>query len=469
MRRILDPIGEFLYKLFGPLLKKLDQNKELVQKITLPTFIVSMILAVFVLPQIESLPIIISYIIILVVGLWYIIWNILRFAFANPNWQLTESQTAVNVLGSLAAIVVGLLFGLLLMIAVNPAQAFPGFFTILQGGLRNAKSIGNMIYFATPLILTGLSVAFAFRTGLFNIGATGQLTMGAFTAVFIGVKFAGLGEFSPFLHWIFAVLAAAVAGGIWGAIPGLLKAYRNVNEVVTSIMLNYVAMYLNTWLIKSFIYNVDFARALDIQESAATPTFGLENLFPESSINGGIIVAVVVVVILHIILNKTTFGFELKAVGFNRSAAKYSGMNEKRNIVLSMVIAGAVAGIAGALIFLVDGKHLKPENILLAEGFTGIAISLLGLSSPFGVLLAGLFYGSLQQGGYYLQLYNFKPEIIDIIIAVIIYASALGLFLQQFVLRAVKRREMLAIRAGTVVNDEVPVSEDKAVEGGDAE
>jgi simple sugar transport system permease protein len=286
---------------------------------------------------------------------------------------------------------------------------------------------------------------------LFNIGATGQLTMGAFVAVFIGVRGGFLGDISPFLHWGVAVLGAAIAGGIWGAIPGILKAYRNVNEVVASIMLNYVAMYLNTMLIVGYIYNADYARALDIQDSSATPTFNLDLLFPSSSVNGGIVVAVIVVIILYVILNKTTFGYELKAVGFNRDASKYAGMNAKRNIVYSMMISGAVAGIAGAMMFLVVGKHLKPENILLQEGFTGIAISLLGLSNPIGVLLAGLFYGSLQQGGYYMQLYDFKPEIIDIIIAVIIYASALALFLQTFVIRRLKSREM-AVDAKRVVD-----------------
>ena len=401
-------------------------------------------LSVFIFPL--FLPLIIPYILILLGGLGLIVYKALRFFNLNPDFKLAESPISVSIFGSLIAIAVGLLFGFLLMLFVNPGQAIPGFFTIIRGGFRNADSVGNMIYLATPIILTGLSVAFAFRTGLFNIGAGGQLTMGAFVAVLIGVKGGFLGDISPLLHWGVALVAAALMGGLWGAIPGLLKAYRNVNEVVTSIMLNYVAMYLNTLLIKEFIYNVDFARALDIEGSAATPTFLLDNLFPGSSINGGILVAVLLVVVLHIVLNKTTFGFELKAVGFNRDAAKYSGMNAKRNVVYSMIISGAVAGVAGALIFLVDGKHLKPENILLTEGFTGIAISLLGLSSPFGVLLAGLFYGSLQQGGYYLQLYDFKPEIIDIIIAVIIYVSALGLFLQQFVLKRMKKREMLAIQ-----------------------
>ncbi len=382
------------------------------------------------------------------VGIGYFGYKAYLFRKQNPDFKAAESTTLVNILGSVIAILTGLLFGFVLMLIINPNQAIDGFFTILEGGFRNIESLGDMIYFSVPLILTGLSVAFAFRTGLFNIGASGQLTIGAFVAVYIGVRWGALADIHPLLHWLAAILFATIAGGLWGAIPGLLKAYRNVNEVVASIMLNYVAMYINTVLIRNFIYNPDFARALDIKPSAASPTFNLDLLFPDSSINAGIIVALIVVLILHIILNKTTFGYELKAVGLNRDAAKYAGMNAKRNIVISMIISGAVAGLAGALLFLVQGKHLTPVNTILTEGFTGIAISLLGLSSPIGVLLAGLFYGSLQQGGYFLQLYDYKPEIIDIIIAVIIYASALGLFLQKFVLKGLKASEMRAARQG---------------------
>ncbi len=382
----------------------------------------------------------------------YILYKFLLFRRDNKGFKASESKLLVDIAGSLIAIVAGLLFGLILMLIVNPGQAFQGFSIILIGGFgRGFKSFGDMIYFSVPIILTGLSVAFAFRTGLFNIGATGQLTMGAFTAVYIGVEWGAIGEISPFLHWFVAILGAMIAGGLWGSIPGLLKAYRNVNEVVSSIMLNYVAMYLNHLLIVKYIYNRDYARALDIEETAVTPLMNLHHLFPNSSINGGIVVAVIVVLILHIVLNKTTFGYELKAVGFNRNASKYAGMNAKRNIVYAMVISGAVAGLAGGLMFLVSGKFLQPVDMLIPEGFTGIAISLLGLSSPFGVLLAGLFYGSLQQGGYYLQLLEFTPEIIDIIIAVIIYASALGLFLQKFVLRAMKAREMQATQGSSEV------------------
>ncbi|XMB87363.1 ABC transporter permease [Mycoplasmatota bacterium WC44] len=350
--------------------------------------------------------------------------------------NLAENNVLVESSSSVVSVIFGLLFGLILMILVNPGNAFPGFITILSGGFNGGlKGLGNLLYFSTPIILTGLSVAFAFRTGLFNIGASGQLTIGAFIAVLIGVKGGNLGAF----HWVVALIGGTLGGAIWGAIPGLLKAYRNVNEVVASIMLNYIAMYLNSLLIIKFIYHADIAKAYAVLPSAQIPTFGLDKLFPRSSINGSFIIAIIVVIIIHILLNKTVFGYELKAVGFNRNASKYAGMNEKRNIVLSMIISGAIAGLAGACIFLVSGKNLDPVNVILSYGFDGIAISLLGLSTPIGVTIAALFYSSLKMGGYYLQLYDFNPEIIDIIIASIIYISALSLFLRKYIIKFFKK------------------------------
>lgn len=345
--------------------------------------------------------------------------------------KIADSPTSIKALSSIAAIIAGLLVGLIIMLIANPGVAIPGFLTILAGGFnRGLSSMGDMLYYAVPIILTGLSVAFAFRTGLFNIGATGQLTVGAFTAVYIGYNWTFLGP----VHWVVALIGGMVAGAIWGSIPGLLKAYRNVHEVVATIMLNYIAMYLVKILIVTTIYSSSSNEAHSPAESARLPMFFLDIIFPgRSSVNGGIFIAILAVIVIHILLNKTTFGYELKSVGHNRSAARYAGMNEKRNIVLSMTIAGALAGLGGALMFLVGGKNMEPVNSLLQEGFTGIAIALLGLSSPIGVFFAGIFYGSLQQGGYYLQTFDFEPQIIDIIIAVIIYFAALALFFQRFV------------------------------------
>jgi simple sugar transport system permease protein len=344
--------------------------------------------------------------------------------------KIANSSNGVKTLSSIAAIIFGLLIGFIVMLIANPSVALPGFLTIILGGFNGGlRSMGDTLYYGVPIVLTGLSVAFAFRTGLFNIGATGQLTVGAFAAVYIGYNWTFLGP----IHWIVALLGGMVAGAIWGAIPGILKAYRNVHEVVASIMLNYVGMYLVRILIMTFIYNSDSNEAYAPAESAMLPIMFLDKIFTRSSANSGIFVAILAVVVTHIILNKTTFGYELKSVGFNRDAAKYAGMNEKRNIVLSMTISGALAGLAGGVMFLVVGKNMEPVNVLLQEGFTGIAIALLGLSAPIGVFLAGIFYGSLQQGGYYLQTFDFEPQIIDIIIAVIIYFSALSLFMQRFV------------------------------------
>jgi len=373
--------------------------------------------------------------------------------------NLSESGI-VDAMGSVVAILIGLFFGFVLMFIIDPGASFAGLFTIVRGGFRNIESVGDMISFAVPFILTGLSVAFAFRTGLFNIGASGQLTMGAFVAVFIGVKWGFLGDVFPLLHWFVAILGAIVAGGIWGAIPGLLKAYRNVNEVVASIMLNYVAMYLNTIWIKAVIFNPDNNGAMFVKSTAVTPTLNLEFFFTGSSINVGILVALLVVIILHIVLKRTTFGFELKSVGFNKDASKYSGMNSKRNIVYSMIISGAIAGLAGGLIYLVSDKYISAGTVLATQGFTGIAISLLGLSTPFGVLIAGLFYASIQMGGNFLQLVSnaatgfngYKPEIIDIIIGVIIYAAALSLFFKSIIINIFKK---------------IDKKQDKATEGSD--
>ncbi len=354
--------------------------------------------------------------------------------------KVAERPSTISVSASVLAIIAGLFVGFIVMLIINPGQAFAGLRSILFGpfsDMEGGRSLGNTIYYAVPIILTGLSVAFAFRTGLFNIGATGQLTIGAFVAVYIGVNWAFLGP----LHWIVAVLGGMLAGAFWGSIPGILKAYRNVHEVVSSIMLNYIAMYTVTMLIKQTIFNATSARALAPETTARLPQWFLGDVFPRSSINIGIFIAMILVVITHIILNKTTFGYELKSVGFNRDASQYAGMSEKRNIILAMAISGGIAGVAGAVMFLVTGRFMSIENHLMAEGFTGIAISLLGLSSPIGVFLAGLFYGALEIGGFYLQrTTNFVPQIIEIIIAVIIYFSALSLFLQKFVANFLSKR-----------------------------
>lgn len=342
-----------------------------------------------------------------------------------------KKRNYVGVLSSVFAIVIGLLVGLVILFLCNPSQALPGFATILTGALTHGmKGVGQVFYYATPIILTGLSVGFAFKTGLFNIGTPGQFLVGAFGAVYVGILWTNLGS----IHWMVALLASALFGAVWGLVPGLLKAYFNVNEVIASIMMNYIGLYLVNWTVKSYkpLFNNLRNESKNVAATAVIPKMGMDKLFPGSSVNGGILIAILVVIVIYIVLNKTTFGYELKAVGFNKDASQYAGINEKKSIIMSMMIAGAIAGLAGGLLYLAGtGKHIEVKDVLGSEGFTGISVALLGLSHPIGVLFSGIFIAYLTAGGFYLQLFEFSTEIIDIIVAVIIYFSAFALIVKM--------------------------------------
>lgn len=353
---------------------------------------------------------------------------------------LFQREGMISFSSSILAIICGLLFGLVILIASNPSQASGGFMMILQGGFTDGmQGIGQMFYYATPIIMTGLSVGFAFQTGLFNIGAAGQFTIGAFVAVLIGVKC----TFLPAgVHWLVAIAGAALAGALWGMIPGILKAFRNVNEVISSIMMNYIGMYLVNLLIQKLIYDHVKNQSMAVADTANLPKAGLDKIFPNTDINVGIIIVIIFVILVYIVLNRTTFGYELKACGKNPNASKYAGINAKRNIVLSMVISGALAGIGGALLYLANsGKYLQVLDIIAPEGFSGISVALLGMSNPIGILFAGLFIGHLTVGGYNMQLFDFAPEVIDMIIAAIIYCGALYLLFKGMISKIALRKE----------------------------
>lgn len=347
----------------------------------------------------------------------------------------------MGILSSIFAIVIGLFVGLVVLLLCNPSQALPGFGTILTGALTHGmKGIGQVFYYATPIILTGLSVGFAFKTGLFNIGTPGQFLVGGFGAVYVGILWTNLGRG----QWVAALIASIIFGAVWGLVPGILKAYFNVNEVISSIMMNYIGLYLVNWITKSYkpLFNNLRNESKNVAANAVIPKMGMDKLFPGSSVNGGIVIAILVVIIIYLVLNKTTFGYELKAVGFNKDASKYAGINEKKSIIMSMMIAGAIAGLAGGLLYLAGtGKHIEVKDVLGSEGFTGISVALLGLSHPIGVLFSGIFIAYLTAGGFYLQLYEFSTEIIDIIVAVIIYFSAFALIVKSMIGKFQKKKD----------------------------
>jgi simple sugar transport system permease protein len=356
--------------------------------------------------------------------------------------KIKLSPSTVNVVSSATAILVGLLVGLIILLISNASQALNGFLAILTGGFSSMKDLGQVLYFATPIIMTGLSVGFSSKTGLFNIGAAGQFIVGAYAAVLVGVK---CGFLPGHLHWIMCILAALAAGALWGAIPGLFKAFFNVNEVIACIMTNYVGTYLVNFLITKTILDSRYNQTMRIADNANLPRMGMDKIFREgynaSSVNSGIFIAVIFAVIIYIILEKTSFGYELKACGFNREAARYAGINEKRSIILSMVIAGAMAGLGGALMYIAgSGKGITVVDVLAVEGFNGIPVALLGLNHPLGIIFSGMLVAYLNVGGFNMQLYNFAEQVIEIIIAVIIYFSAFALLVKGFVYSMQKRR-----------------------------
>ncbi|MDD4080550.1 MAG: ABC transporter permease [Eubacteriales bacterium] len=361
-----------------------------------------------------------------------------------------------NASASILAILAGLAAGLVILFITNPQNAFQGLIIIIKGGWNNGlKGVGQVMYHATPIIMTGLSVGFAFKTGMFNIGAVGQLMVGGFTAIYVGVTW----TFLPgALHWITALIMGMLAGMAWGIIVGLFKALLNVNEVITSIMLNYIGMYLINFTIKnSHLYDPFKNQTVDVAASAVLPKGGLDNLFfilkgrfrDVSSVNAGFYIAVGFAILIYIILTRTTFGYELKAVGHNRFASRYAGISGKRAIVSAMAIAGGLSGVAGALMYLAptSGMHMHVEEVLAAQGFNGIAVALLGLSNPIGIVFTGIFIAHLTEAGRHLQSLRYMKEIIDVIIGLIIYFSAFSLLARDF-LAGRKRKQAAIIAAG---------------------
>ncbi|MBQ7639251.1 MAG: ABC transporter permease [Clostridia bacterium] len=319
-----------------------------------------------------------------------------------------------------------------------------------QGSLSfgfNGVNIGNMLFRATPLILTGLSVAIAFKTGLFNIGAPGQYLMGTAATLYTALSIPS-DKVPPPVIWIIAFLAGGVAGALWGAIPGLVKAFLNINEVIACIMTNWIAANLVTWFfdVHNELKNAQEAGKVGYimkttANGVATPKLGLDKIFAGSQVNGGIVVSILLAVAVYVIISKTTFGYELKACGANRFAAKYAGINDKRNIVFSMAIAGALAGFAAALYFLAGNTEFywTTYQSLPATGFNGIPVALLAANNPIAVIFTGIFMSMLNIAGLQIKnLTTYNEYLTDIIISVIVYLSAFSLLIKMVISGQIK-------------------------------
>ena len=383
-----------------------------------------------------------------------------------------RADSLKTVASSLISILIGIIFGGVLLFIVSlfnsdtmsPATAWEGFRIVLAGIFNtgrdldaggvltfgfNSRLFGDMLFRATPLIMTGLSVALAYKTGLFNIGAPGQYLMGTMSAIVVALSL-DTSKIPTGLVWILAFLTAAVAGALWGCIPGFFKAFLNVNEVITSIMTNWIAANLVTIIFDNskFRNMTDYGKVgytLKLNSNGvASPKMGLDKLLGGSNANVGIVIAIVIAIFIYIMISKTTFGYELKACGSNKFAAKYAGMNEKRNIVLSMAIAGALSGIGAALYYLQGDIEFfwNTSMTLPNEGFNGIPVALLAICNPIGTVFAGLFMAYLTISGNQLSAFTpYNEYMASIIVAVIVYLSAFSLFFKGLLDKKKKRAD----------------------------
>lgn len=346
------------------------------------------------------------------------------------------SKRLVNILVPLISVILGLIVGALVMF-FSGYDPVAGYTALWNGIFGDMYTIGETIRQITPYILAGLAVAFAFRTGLFNIGVEGQLIVGWFAAAYVGIAFEGA---SKFIHLPLALIAAALAGALWGFIPGLLKAKFKVHEVIVTIMMNYIALHTTNALVKTVSDGGD--NTGKIFPSASLRSEFLENMTDFSRLHLGIFIALAMVAVMWFILEKTTRGFELKAVGLNQHASEYAGMNVNKNIILAMVISGAFAGLGGAMEALGTFEYASVKGGFTGIGFDGIAVALLGANTPLGVIFGATLFGSLKYGALNMPNEAGIPvEIVSIVIAIIIFFVASGYVIRLFIERLSKNKE----------------------------
>lgn len=341
-------------------------------------------------------------------------------------WKTNGMQ---SLIASLICIILGLFIGFLVLLIINPSGAADSIFSLIKNFMDYSshrlrmKNLGSTLVKTVPLLMCALSILFSYKVGLFNIGCSGQYTAGCCAALFAALRW-GWG-------WIPCLLFAMVAGALIGALVGFLKAYLNVNEVISGIMLNWIILYLTNTIL-SIVQDPAKPYTLSLRKyapQALLPTLGMDTIFNNNTVTIAIPIAVVFAVLVMVILNKTKFGYELKATGFNKNAAKYCGMKENRNIVLSLLISGAFAGIGAGLLYLTGIEDWECTRASVpAMGFNGIAATFLGGLNPIGSIFASFFIEHITLGGANVDLTKYSSQISDLISSIIIYLCAFVLF-----------------------------------------
>ena len=352
----------------------------------------------------------------------------------NKKKSILES----NVLYTIIAIIAGLLIGaVFLMIAgISPAVAYGKLFSSI---FSKPKYLVWTLVYASPLIFTGLSVAFSFRTGVFNIGAEGQFVIGGLVACVLGIVL----KLPAGLHAIVCLVAAAAAGCIWSLIVGVLKVKRGIHEVLSFIMFNWIAFYLSNYVVNLPGIHRDSSEAT--QDVAASARLlmpeGLRSTLDCSNAHWGIVLAVIAAVIIWVIIEKTTLGYKLKAVGFNSNGAEYGGIDANKSILTALGISGLLSGLGGAVQVLGMAGRLSQFAGQEGFGFEGITVALIGASNPIGCIFSGLFYGAMKYGGSKLSIVKAPSEVVDIIMGCIVLLIAIAHVFKVFVLKAAKKKE----------------------------
>ncbi len=361
--------------------------------------------------------------------------------------HLLKNGGVQSLLASLMCILGGVLVGYIALLIINPTGAGKAILTVLQNFLyypsevAQRKYFGNTLVKTAPLVMCSLSVLFANKAGLFNIGAAGQYVVGAGACLYLALALK--------LPWWACLLGAVLAGAILGALSGLLKTVFNVNEVISCIMFNWISLYGVNILLANVKESTSpyTLRLNEVNPSALLPSLGLGKFFSNNNyVTIAIPMCLVIAVLIWVLLEKTKLGYELKATGNNKHAAKYAGMKENRNVILTMAIAGGLAGMAAALLYLTGYEQWScSQSSVPGMGFNGIAAAYLGGLNPIGSVFSSYFIQHITAGGAYVDKSMYCPQVSDFIAALIIYLCGFVLFMKQSMNRAIAKKEEKAL------------------------
>ena len=363
---------------------------------------------------------------------------------SNKFKSAFASDTFKSIISAVICALVGIFVGFIILLIINAEHA-PKAISVILKNFMYYRNVGKRWYYlgqtlvkAVPLILCGIGVLFAYKSGLFNIGIAGQYCIGIGITLWSALYWQ--------LPWFICVILAVLAAAVWAALAGILKALYNVNEVIAGIMLNWIGLYLvNILMQNEKVMNVGKSETFSLAATSPhslLPTCGLGKFFHDNQyVSIAIPITIIVAVVIYIILTKTVLGYELRATGLNKHAAKYAGMKDKQNIILTMIVSGAIAGLGAALYYLTDIQPWKTSSVVPGMGFNGIAVAFLGALNPIGVIFAGYFIQHITQGGSFIDTKYFNPQIADLISSIIIYCCAFMFLIKTFISKRLNSRK----------------------------